>query len=216
MKNLARILYGSQNYNLSGPNSDKDYHAIVFPSIAELYAGKIHSTEQEWDVRHFVNLILKGNFNALELLFSTEKEFNDANFKELWFFYRGCSSTICEYKSKNFYYSCRGYAFKSLTRAEDAINEEQYVKQMARAQYMLDFLNGVRISHFQLTDNTWRGLFTETARKIRYEGAPADKFEIMSGFSQLEPHFVNNEDLPLFYEDFAFDYFKRGLKELVL
>ena len=215
MKPLARILYGSQNYNLSGPESDKDYRTITFPTISELYSCKLHSTNEEWDVRKFVDLILKGNFNALELLFSVEKEFYDKNFEELWYFYRGCASTICEYKSKSFFASCRGCALQSISRAESAENEAQFAKQMARAQYLLDFLDTVRLSHFNLTDNTWRGFFTETARKIRFENAPVDKFEIMTGFSQLEPYFVNTEDLPLYCEDFAFDYFKKGLIALV-
>ena len=81
---LGEILYGSQNYGLNGPNSDKDYYEIVMPSFYDLYYQIEASDKKSWDIRKFTKLILDGNFNAIELLFSVDKYFYSQDFEFLW------------------------------------------------------------------------------------------------------------------------------------
>ena len=84
MQVLARILYGSQNYGCSGPDSDKDYKLIALPDFEDLYYNRKLELPKEYDenhysimdVRQWLQLLKKGSFNAVEYLFSTELLYN--------------------------------------------------------------------------------------------------------------------------------------------
>ena len=41
MVELAKVLYGSQNYGLDGEDSDRDYKLVLCPGFDELYEGKM-------------------------------------------------------------------------------------------------------------------------------------------------------------------------------
>lgn len=196
---LGEILYGSQNYGLNGPNSDKDYHEIVMPSFYDLYYQKEASDKKSWDIRKFTKLILDGNFNAIELLFSVDKHFYSQGFEFLWHYLRAISSDIVTRRSKKFYYSIRGCFKASLDNADKADSVETYIKHMARAQYFVDLLDHVRLSHFYLTENAWRGNFTENARNIRFNHAPVDKEKLLADMDRLSIYYDRTEDLPSKY-----------------
>ena len=196
---LGEILYGSQNYGLNGPNSDKDYYEIVMPSFYDLYYQKEASDKKSWDIRKFTKLILDGNFNAIELLFSVDKYFYSQDFEFLWYYLRAISSDIVTRRSKKFYYSIRGCFKASLDNADKADSVETYIKHMARAQYFVDLLDHVRLSHFYLTENTWRGNFTENARNIRFNHAPVDKEKLLADMDRLSIYYDRTEDLPSKY-----------------
>ena len=83
MFEVARVLYGSQNYGLDNFDSDKDYKVLMCPSFYDLYKSTIleqgHLPEKYdkahysvMDARTFNRLLLKGNPNVLEMLFSVE------------------------------------------------------------------------------------------------------------------------------------------------
>ena len=85
MKVAARILVGSQNYSLSGPDSDYDYKLLMVPSFDDLYNyHKVdkHDLPQQYDPEHYSVIsvmtfdknVRAGNVNALEMLFSSEKK----------------------------------------------------------------------------------------------------------------------------------------------
>ena len=196
---LGEILYGSQNYGLNGPNSDKDYYEIVMPSFYDLYYQKEASDKKSWDIRKFTKLILDGNFNAIELLFSVDKYFYSQDFEFLWYYLRAISSDIVTRRSKKFYYSIRGCFKASLDNADKADSVETYIKHMARAQYFVDLLDHVRLSHFYLTENAWRGNFTENARNIRFNHAPVDKEKLLADMDRLSIYYDRTEDLPSKY-----------------
>lgn len=196
---LGKILHGSQNYGLDGPNSDEDYYEIVMPSFYDLYYQKEASGKKNWDIRKFTKLILDGNFNAIELLFSVNKQFYSQDFKFLWHYLRAISSDIVARRSKKFYYSIRGCFKASLDNADKADSVETYVKHMARAQYFVDLLDHVRLSHFYLTENAWRGNFTENARNIRFNCAPVDKEKLLVDMDRLSIYYDRTEDLPSKY-----------------
>jgi len=93
MKVVGTILYGSQNYLLSTPESDRDYKIIVTPNFDELYLKRdlngaaVPFGDPEhyscMDVRAFANNLAKGNPNAIEMLFSTEIEDEFSDFRHL-------------------------------------------------------------------------------------------------------------------------------------
>lgn len=82
-KPALKCLVGSHNYNLNGPNSDKDYKVFVLPTFKDLYSGKEFSKmvigEEEdldvHDIRKMVKLFWKSNVNFMEVLFSDEISF---------------------------------------------------------------------------------------------------------------------------------------------
>lgn len=210
---LGEILYGSQNYGLDGPNSDKDYHDIVMPSFYDLYYKGEASRGQSWDIRKFTKLILDGNFNAIELLFSVDKQFYSQDFEFLWYYLRAISSDIVARRSKKFYYSIRGCFKASLDNADKADSVETYVKHMARAQYFVDLLDHVRLSHFYLTENAWRGNFTENARNIRFNRAPVDKEKLLADMDRLSIYYDRTEDLPSKYYEMITSNFQDLMEE---
>lgn len=84
-KSLARFLYGSQNYGLDAPESDRDYKLIVMPDAKDFWHNEmlnkhINEYESHWDYRHFTKKLIEMNPNALELLFSTEQLYFDNSF----------------------------------------------------------------------------------------------------------------------------------------
>lgn len=193
---LGELLYGSQNYSLQGPNSDEDCYQIVMPSCYDLYYRREASGEHYWDIRKFTKLALEGNFNAIELLFTTKREFFSPTFEMCWYFLRAVSHVIVARRSKNFYYSARGCFKNSLERADKAQDEETYLKHMARAQYFVDMLDNLRLSHFEMNEKTWRGTFTERARNIRFNCAPVDKEKLFADMDRLSIYYDKAEDLP--------------------
>lgn len=210
---LGEILYGSQNYRLDGPNSDEDFHEIVMPSFYDLYYKKEASNEQSWDVRKFTKLVLDGNFNAIELLFSTRKVFYSVQFEYLWYALRAFSSDIVSRRSKRFYCSVRGCFMNSLDNAAKAENEEIYVKHMARVQYFVDMLDNLRLAHFYMNENAWRGSFTETARNIRFNSAPVDKGKLLADMDRLSIYFDREEKLPEECFETITDNFQKLMEE---
>lgn len=95
MKVVGTVLFGSQNYSLDTPQSDRDYKIIVTPNFDELYLKKdlngvalpfSHLDPEHYscmDVRTFANNLAKGNPNAIEMLFSTEIEDEFSDFRHL-------------------------------------------------------------------------------------------------------------------------------------
>lgn len=83
-KPCFRALYGSQNYRLNSENSDKDYMVLVKPEWKDFIDGRISRFKQgkntfggydtSIDFRRWFVDLRKGNFNALELLWSVDKQ----------------------------------------------------------------------------------------------------------------------------------------------
>lgn len=77
---VFKALVGSHNYNLSTPESDKDYKVFVLPTFDDLYHNKQYSKStigdvadyDYHDVRKLANLFWKSNVNFIEVLYSTD------------------------------------------------------------------------------------------------------------------------------------------------
>lgn len=91
MKEIARILVGSQNYGLDIPNSDKDYKVLLCTEFEDLYNyRKVEAKDlpKGLDKEHysvmsvitFDKLLRNGNPNCLEMLYSTDLETDNADF----------------------------------------------------------------------------------------------------------------------------------------
>lgn len=88
---IAKILYGSQNYNLDTKESDFDYFEIVCPNFEDLYKGVKLSKDVETenglikvkDVRTWFTYLSK-NINFLECLYSIDVQIYDLDFERLW------------------------------------------------------------------------------------------------------------------------------------
>lgn len=105
---IAKIFYGSQNYGLDTPASDKDYKTITLPSVEDVFLMKDASGKDSLDYRKFFKLLLGGNANMLELLFSKEQHFYNEDFKNFFLSLRYYSDNIIRANWKTFSLSLRG------------------------------------------------------------------------------------------------------------
>lgn len=91
MKEIARILVGSQNYGLDIPNSDKDYKILLCPEFEDLYnyrKAEAKDLPKGLDKDHysvmsvitFDKLLRNGNPNCLEMLYSVDLETDNTDF----------------------------------------------------------------------------------------------------------------------------------------
>lgn len=180
MKEIVKILIGSQNYGLDGPDSDKDYKVIYVPQFDDLYNCRLaeHSDlREEWhnehysamDVRKWCNLLIKGNINALEMLYSLNWEYNNfllynKNFDYALHFIRNL------YENKyvaivwdNFFTATKGLCLNSIKRY--GITE----KTASRAKYFTNLLTYIINNNFVINHSVWRNkTVVDSAREIRF------------------------------------------------
>lgn len=181
MKILAKILRGSQNYNLNGEDSDKDYYYIVMPSVQDLMnfkerSGKyIEDGQEYWDVRKFFKGLFTGHFNTLELLFSTEAEFYDKDFYNLYEYLVSSAYYIAFENKDELYRTTAGLAYNCYLNYQKTNDR----KQLARAYWATYFLKRLREDDFQLNEESYRGKFSERARRIRFEDVLVDEVEML-------------------------------------
>lgn len=76
---MSRFLLGSQNFNMDTDNSDQDWFEFVYPTWEELFKCIVVSDIVNYnngqikikDIRKIQEMIFKGNFSDLQILFST-------------------------------------------------------------------------------------------------------------------------------------------------
>ena len=163
MFEVGRCLYGSQNYGLNGANSDKDYKVFFCPRFHDLYychrADKSdvpaisHRGDElsPMDVRRFGELILAGNINVTEYLFSTELHYAGPRFEEYWMAARklyndGYLMIVWD----KWFASLEGLVKNSFDRYGVAR------KSMSRAYYFYMFSMKLVELDFHMTDDSWR------------------------------------------------------------
>lgn len=159
MKKLATVLYGSQNYGLDVETSDKDYRTIYFPDLQTIYDAKM-LTGSYYDVRRFFNNLSKCNFNALELLYSVEKDFYDDDFKT---FLKEVPvmELVCE-NIDNLFNSIAGLIHENFKKLE----KKDELKYHARVYYLVEFLQKVAREKF-VDRMTFRGAHSDRAKDVR-------------------------------------------------
>jgi hypothetical protein len=173
-KQIARMLYGSQNYNLDTPESDKDYKVIEFPGAEDLFYVKtlnrqLSENESVWDVRNFLKYLMKANPNALELLFSVEQEYEDESFKELLDYIRPRIGSVIRLHWEEFGKATLGIAWESTRRNQ--VNP----KTTARLTYFWLLWSSLVSeddihcggTNGEMTELTWRHPLRTWPREIR-------------------------------------------------
>lgn len=177
MKELAQILIGSQNYNLDGPDSDFDYKVIMMPEFEDLYNNKQVSKADlpssydpehysVMDARTFAKRLYEGNFNAIELVFST--------------MYTGTGEFIAYLNDAMSLYS-KGYVWyvwNNFTRVVKALIYNSFDryginrKTASRAIFMTNFIKYIADNNFVISGKTWSDpKVWKYAREVRFNEA---------------------------------------------
>lgn len=164
MKEVVRILYGSQNYGLNTPESDKDYKVLLCPEFEDLY--RYHKVCKDdlpngLDPEHysvmsiiqFHDLLMAGNPNCLEMLYSIDKKLYDLELQRSNYigfvsnmFEAGYIATVWD----KFYSALKGIALNSIDR--NGIN----VKTVSRLYYLYYFAQQIVWDGFTVNERTWR------------------------------------------------------------
>lgn len=181
MTELAKILKGSQNYGLAGPDSDKDYITIITPSLVELYYNKTFATNNEhfarWTLPQFTKRFLTADPTALELCFSCEAVYYSADFYDLVLYLRHqledgfLCSVWPQYCSRIF-----GMIYSDLKNAArtDWVVQRR-LKAISRALYYLDLIVSVSQTGGCLTKKHYREQIGDCVpRAIKFEHGAAD------------------------------------------
>ena len=171
MFEVGKVLFGSQNYHLDGPDSDKDYKVLLCPDSEDFYfykrvekndvpAGLSRENYSPMDVRTFDRNLRAGNPNCLEMLWS--KEYEDLYFdletymdeaREM--FKNGYLVMVFP----QFFSAVKGVVFNSLSRY--GVNR----KSASRALFWKHFVERVALHDFVVRDEFWS---CEAARELRF------------------------------------------------
>lgn len=164
MKLAATILYGSQNYGLDTPESDKDYKVLLCPQFDDLYNyHKVCKDDlpSELDPEHysvmsliqFHDLLMAGNPNCIEMLYSMDKKLYDLELQRSNYmgfasnmFETGYIATVWD----KFYSALKGITMHSIGR--NGIN----VKTVSRLYYFYYFAQQIVEDGFSINERTWR------------------------------------------------------------
>lgn len=178
MHEVGRVVYGSMNYGLNGPDSDKDYKVFLCPNFNDLYdchkadSGDLRSKDSNgnelspMDVRRFNQLCVAGNVNVTEYLFSVETYMSS----EFWAYY-GAAKRLYEngYLAlvwDKWFASLEGLVKNSLDRYD--ANR----KSMSRAYYFYLLATTLVAEDFRMNDNTWRkNNWNNTVKEMRFNPA---------------------------------------------
>lgn len=174
MKPVAQILFGSQNYQLDGPDSDFDYKLLMMPDFNDFY--NYHKVDKNdlpegYDPEHynvmsiltFDKNIRKGNINALEMLFSH---------------YTKCVGAVEFYLNRAKLAYLRGYLFtvwdSFIATVEGMIKNslDRYGvnrKSASRALYLTNLCYFVAEHDFVMDNTTWgkKQVYVD-ARELRF------------------------------------------------
>lgn len=172
MLEVSRILIGSQNYGLDGPDSDKDYKVLLCPEAEDFYhykkvekndLSKELSSENysPMDVRTFDKNLRAGNPNCLEMLWSKETE-------DLFFGLKTyMDDARCMFEQgylaivfPQFLSAVKGIVFNTFNRY--GVNR----KSASRATFWMNFVLKLMANDFKVESSFW---YDEPARKMRFD-----------------------------------------------
>lgn len=176
MKELAKVLMGSQNYSLDGFDSDKDYKVLLCPTFEDLY--NVHRVEKNdlpakypkdehysvMDCRQFAKSLVRGNVNCCEYLFSTEVKMS-STFVDFYAaarkLYEDGYAVVCW---EQLFASLEGLVKNSFDRYGATR------KTMSRAYYFYLFAVNLAVNNFCMSSETWRGnKWNDLVYKMRFD-----------------------------------------------
>lgn len=162
MIEFARVLYGSQNYGLDGPDSDKDYKVLLCPTFDDLW--RYHKVDKgdlpkDCDPEHdspisvmrFHELLAKGNPNCVEMLFSTDCRVKSRGFEAyLELMRRVYAGGYVAWVWDDFYSALTGLGLNAMDR--NGVNP----KTVSRARYFYEMALYVAGNGFVIDEKTYR------------------------------------------------------------
>ena len=172
MLDVGHVLYGSQNYGLDGPDSDKDYKVFLCPEAEDFYHYKrVEKNDvpeyldkehySPMDVRAFDRSLCVGNPNCLEMLWSKETEDLFLGFKTYM------NYACCMFEQgylvmvfSQFLSAVKGTVFNSFERY--GVNR----KSASRATFWMNFILKLMANDFKVKSSFW---YDEPARKMRFD-----------------------------------------------
>ena len=212
MKVVGTVLYGSQNYLLSTPESDRDYKIIVTPNFDELYLKRdlngaalpfSHLDPEHYscmDVRTFANNLAKGNPNAIEMLFSTEIDDEFSDFRHLLEKWR--EPYFNGYVASQWYYfteAVGGIMYNSFKRYGVT------PKTASRALYFYNLVDFISNHNFTINPNILRAdEVCELPRQIRLNVSSSVLTDTSDKFMQEYHNLLDNIKVPAI-KTFTFD-----------
>ena len=172
MFDVGHVLYGSNNYGLDGPDSDKDYKVLLCPDSEDFYFyKKVEKNDvPEWlspenyspmDVRTFDKNLRAGNPNCLEMLWS--KEYEDLYCDLVTYMIEARDMFESGYLVMvfpQFFSAVKGVVFNSLSRY--GVNR----KSASRAFFWKNFVERVALNNFMVRKEFW---YCEAARELRFD-----------------------------------------------
>lgn len=222
MKVVARVLVGSQNYHLDGPDSDYDYKLLMLPEFKDFYSyHKVDKTDlpKQYDPEHYSVMSLltfdanlrKGNVNALEMLFSHEfKCYGDFPLR-----------TYLDVAYRAYYDGYLASVWTEYLRTVEGMVKNTFDrygltrKSASRAEFLLDFARYVASKDYVVSVNTWTTSDLWTfAWRMRYDTnlVLPDKDYFYAKFEDLKATTLQeNRSMTLNYEKSMAD----TMKELV-
>ena len=161
MLDVGHVLYGSQNYGLDGPDSDKDYKVLLCPEAEDFYHyAKVEKNDvpedldkehySPMDVRTFDRNLRAGNPNCLEMLWSKEYEDLYLDFETYMdearnMFENGYLVMVFP----QFFSAVKGTVFNSFKRY--GVNR----KSASRALFWKHFVERVALHDFTVCEEFW-------------------------------------------------------------
>lgn len=205
-------MYGSNNYSLDGPNSDKDYKVFLCPDFDDLYNSK-HVEKNDlpvatygeqfspMDVRQFARNLAKGNVNCCEYLFSTEVSYEPA--------FSNFVSVAREAYKTGYVVTCWDTFFASVEgMVKNSLDRYGVTrKSMSRAYYLYMFVLMLVEDDFKMMEDSWRGNYwNEVVRAMRFDEKihlPTQE-KLYQGFTKLKQMASNRVEV--FKENRPFEY----------
>ncbi|WP_052144681.1 DNA polymerase beta superfamily protein [Halalkalibacter okhensis] len=212
-----KALVGSENYNLSTSESDKDFKVFVIPTFDDLYNNKLFTSskvgeqvdEEYHDIRKVMNLWWKSNVNFLEVLFSVDFNVNDQDWikgkiDRLFLM----KNEIVRMNLPYLYKACMGmYRSKSKDIEIGNRNTKQLVQQFGydsksamHAYRILDFIERFADQHFSNFKNAiqYNDSEREFMLSIKYGGFSKGQFierldEKFATFKKLEHVYLSQQ-----------------------
>lgn len=172
MFDVGHVLYGSQNLNLDGPESDKDYKVLLCPDSEDFYSyKKVEKNDvpegldkehySPMDVRTFDRNLRAGNPNCLEMLWSKEYEDLYVDLETYMDEARNMfESGYLVMVFSQFFSAVKGIVFNSLSRY--GVNR----KSASRALFWKHFVERVGLNGFVVRKEFW---VCGLARELRFD-----------------------------------------------
>lgn len=165
MKLICKMRGGSHSYGLNTPSSDEDFRGVFINTDVNTILGlgkfehQVTKNETEdsayWELRHFLNMLQRGNTQGLEMLFNQRWIFVDPLFNKL------INNRLRLIDTAKVYSSLKGYIYSEQRLA----NGERTGKLGGKRKEQLDRLGYSPKNFVQLLRLTYCGIqFFSTRR----------------------------------------------------